>query len=46
MVREELWQETHRVFEQDRWSKVAVARAFGLDLKTVRGCLQQGASAP
>jgi transposase len=46
MVREELWQEIHRVFEQERWSKVAIARAFGLDLKTVRRCLQQGAWAP
>ncbi len=41
MVREGLWREIHRLFSEQRWSKLAIARELGLDVKTVRRSLQQ-----
>lgn len=41
MVREELWREIHHLFKERRWSKSAIARELGLDVKTVRSCLRQ-----
>lgn len=41
MIREALWQEIHRLFAVERWSKAAIARTLDLDRKTVRTCLAQ-----
>jgi len=41
MIREALWQEIHRLFAVERWSKAAIARTLDLDRKTVRSCLAQ-----
>lgn len=41
MVREGLWREIQRLFSEQRWSKLAIARELGLDVKTVRRSLQQ-----
>jgi hypothetical protein len=41
MIREALWQEIHRLFTVERWSKAAIARTLDLDRKTVRTCLAQ-----
>jgi transposase len=46
MIREALWQEMHRLFAVERWSKSAIARALDLDRKTVRLCLAQAAWTP
>lgn len=46
MIREALWQEIHRLFTVERWSKAAIGRALDLDVKTVRRCLQQTAWRP
>jgi transposase len=46
MIRMELWQEAHRLFAQERWSKAAIARALDLDRKTVQRCLAQPAWIP
>lgn len=46
MIREALWQEIHRLFTVERWSKSAIARALDLDRKTVRICLAQAAWTP
>jgi transposase len=46
MIREALWQEIHRLFTVERWSKSAIARALDLDRKTVRLCLAQAAWTP
>ncbi|HUL76469.1 MAG TPA: hypothetical protein VL691_04325 [Vicinamibacteria bacterium] len=46
MIREALWQEIHRLFTRERWSKSAIARALDLDRKTVRICLAQPAWTP
>ena len=46
MIREALWQEMHRLFAVERWSKSAIARALDLDRKTVRLCLAQEAWTP
>ncbi len=43
MIREALWQEIHRLFTVERWSKSAIARAPDLDRKTVCACLAQAA---
>ena len=41
MIREALWQEIHRLFTVERWSKMAIAQTLDLDRKTVRSCLAQ-----
>ncbi len=46
MIREALWQEIHRLFSAERWSKMAIAQALDLDRKTVRSCLAQAAWTP
>ncbi len=46
MIREALWQEIHRLFTVERWSKSAIAQALDLDRKTVRTCLAQPAWTP
>ena len=46
MIREALWQEIHRLFTEERWSKAAIAQALDLDRKTVRTCLGQPAWTP
>ncbi|HSB81634.1 MAG TPA: IS21 family transposase [Candidatus Methylomirabilis sp.] len=46
MIREELWQEVHRLFTVDRWSKAAIGRELDLDVKTVRRVLQQASWQP
>jgi transposase len=46
MIREALWQEIHRLFTAERWSKSAIAQALDLDRKTVRLCLAQAAWTP
>jgi transposase len=46
MIREALWQEIHRLFSAERWSKLAIAQALDVDRKTVRACLAQAAWTP
>ena len=46
MIREALWQEIHRLFTVERWSKAAIAETLDLDRKTVRTCLAQSAWTP
>ena len=46
MIREALWQEIHRLFTVERWSKTAIAEALDVDRKTVRTCLAQAAWTP
>jgi transposase len=46
MIREALWQEIHRLFTVERWSKMAIAQTLDLDRKTVRTCLAQPAWTP
>jgi transposase len=46
MIREALWQEIHRLFTVERWSKAAIAAALDLDRKTVRACLAQSTWTP
>ncbi len=46
MVREARWQEVHRLFTVERWSKTAIAEALDVDRKTVRSCLAQAAWTP
>src|SRR5512144_1455200 len=46
MIREELWQEVHRLFTVDRWSKAAIGRELDLDVKTVRRVLRQASWQP
>jgi transposase len=46
MIREALWQEIHRLFTVERWSKMAIAQALDVDRKTVRTCLAQAAWRP
>jgi transposase len=46
MLREALWEEIHRLFTVEQWSKAAIARILDLDVKTVRRCLQQTAWRP
>jgi transposase len=46
MIREALWQEIHRLFTVERWSKAAIAQTLDLDRKTVRACLTQAAWTP
>jgi transposase len=46
MIREALWQEIHRLFTVERWSKSAIAETLDLDRKTVRMCLAQAAWTP
>jgi len=41
MIREALWQEIHRLFAVERWSKSAIAQTLDVDRKTVRTCLAQ-----
>jgi transposase len=41
MVGAELWREIHQLFEVEKWTKLAIARELGLDVKTVRRCLRQ-----
>jgi len=46
MIREALWQEIHRLFAVERWSKAMIAQTLDMDRKTVRTCLAQAAWAP
>ncbi len=46
MIREAQWQEIHRLFAVERWSKMAIAQALDVDRKTVRACLAQAAWTP
>ncbi len=46
MVGEEQWEEIHRLFTVEKWSKSAVARELNLDVKTVRRCLRRAAWVP
>ncbi len=46
MIREALWQEIHRLFTVERWTKAAIAETLDLDRKTVRACLAQSAWTP
>ncbi len=46
MIRAALWQEIHRLFTVERWSKAAIAQALDVDRKTVRACLAQPAWTP
>ena len=46
MIREALWEEIHRLFTVERWSKSAIAQTLDLDRKTVRSCLAQAAWTP
>jgi transposase len=41
MVGAELWREIHRLFAVEKWTKLAIARELGLDVKTVRRSLRQ-----
>lgn len=41
MIREALWQEIHRLYTVERWSKAMIAQTLDLDRKTVRTCLAQ-----
>lgn len=41
MVREERWQEIHRLRAVERWTGSRIARELDLDRKTVRECLRQ-----
>ncbi|VUZ86595.1 hypothetical protein MELA_03000, partial [Candidatus Methylomirabilis lanthanidiphila] len=43
MLNEELWQEVHRLFDVEKWSKSAIARGLDVDVKTVRRCVRQAA---
>ncbi len=42
----ELWEEVHRLFAVERWSKSAIARELDLKIKTVRQCLRHAAWVP
>ncbi|MBZ0168379.1 MAG: IS21 family transposase [Kofleriaceae bacterium] len=46
MLNEELWQEVHRLFDVEKWSKSAIARGLDVDVKTVRRCVRQAAWVP
>jgi transposase len=46
MVREERWQEIHRLFREERQPIAEIARQLDLDRKTVRRCLRQAVWAP
>ncbi|MGH2621257.1 MAG: IS21 family transposase [Anaerolineales bacterium] len=41
MLGREVWGEIHQLFEVEKWTKSAIARELGLDVKTVRRCLRQ-----
>lgn len=41
MIREALWQEIHRLFTVEQWSKTMIAQTLDVDRKTVRTCLAQ-----
>jgi len=43
MVRRQVWEEIRREHEREGTPIAALARAFGLDRKTVRRCLRQEA---
>jgi transposase len=46
MIREALWQEIHRLFTVERWSKAVIAQTLEVDRKTVRTCLAQAVWTP
>jgi len=46
MIGKEQWEEVHRLFAVERWSKSAIARELDLDVKTVRQCLRHVAWVP
>jgi transposase len=46
MIREALWQEIHRLYAMERWSKTLIAQTLDLDRKTVRTCLAQATWTP
>ncbi len=46
MIREALWEEIHRLYAVERWSKTLIAQTLDLDRKTVRSCLAQPAWTP
>ena len=46
MIRAALWEEIHRLYAMERWSKTLIAQTLDLDRKTVRTCLGQAAWTP